>query len=64
MNQFDWVRVVKDLPEEGIIKGQIGCILEVWDENHFEVEISNPSNGFTLFLGALSREVLEVVKKQ
>jgi hypothetical protein len=62
MEQYDKVRILKDLPEEGIIKGQTGYILEVWDENHFEVEISDPSNGFTLFLGSLSRDVLEVVK--
>ncbi|WP_369075774.1 DUF4926 domain-containing protein [Neobacillus bataviensis] len=45
---------------EGIYKGQIGTILEVYDDNHFEVEI-NDSNGITLFLGAFSRDSLEVV---
>ena len=40
--------------------GQIGTILEVYDDNHFEVEICD-SNGITLFLGALSKEILEVV---
>jgi hypothetical protein len=61
LRQYDKVKIVKDLPDEGITKGQIGYIIEVWDENHFEVEISDPSNGFTLFLGTLHREILEVV---
>jgi hypothetical protein len=60
MKQFDKVRIEKDLPEEGIKKGQTGYIIEVWDENHFEVEISD-SNGITIFLGSLSRDFLEVV---
>ncbi|MBS4172804.1 DUF4926 domain-containing protein [Bacillus sp. FJAT-49736] len=60
MKQFDAVKITKDNPIEGIYKGQIGSILEVYDDNHFEVEISD-SNGITIFLGALSRDFLEVV---
>lgn len=60
MKQFDVVRITKDLSYEGITKGQIGTILEVWNEKHFEVEISD-SNGITIFLGALSGDFLEVV---
>ncbi|MDN3015716.1 DUF4926 domain-containing protein [Paenibacillus sp. BSR1-1] len=60
MKQFDKVRIVQDIPEKGITKGHLGYILEVYDDNHFEVEISD-RNGITLFLGALSRDFLEVV---
>ncbi|MBM7602577.1 hypothetical protein JOC75_000547 [Metabacillus crassostreae] len=60
MKPFDVVRITKDKPHEAITKGQIGTILEVYDEKKFEVEICD-SNGTTLFLGALSREFLEVV---
>ncbi|MFF2450298.1 DUF4926 domain-containing protein [Neobacillus sp. NPDC058068] len=60
MKQFDVVKITKDNLIEGITKGQIGTILEVYDDNHFEVEICD-SNGITLFLGALSRDFLEVV---
>ncbi|MFJ5763636.1 hypothetical protein ACIQAA_32015 [Neobacillus sp. NPDC093182] len=38
----------------------MGIILEVYDDNHFEVEICE-INGITLFLGALSKEIFEVV---
>lgn len=60
MKQFDVVKITKDNPIEGIIKGQVGTILEVYDDNNFEVEICD-INGITLFLGALSRDFLEVV---
>lgn len=32
MKQFDMVRITKDFPAEGITKGQIGTILEVWEK--------------------------------
>lgn len=60
LKQFDRVRILKDLPDEGISKGQLGYILEVYDETHFEVEISD-IKGSTLFLGSLPAEYLEVV---
>lgn len=60
MNQYDVVKMTKDLPNKSITKGQIGTILVVYDNNHFEVEICD-RNGITLFLGALSRDILEVV---
>lgn len=60
MKQYDVVRVTKDNPNEGITKGQIGTILEVYDDNYFEVELCN-TYGITLFLGTLSEEFLEAV---
>jgi hypothetical protein len=61
MKQYDVVRITKDIQSEGINKGQIGTILEVYHNNHFEVEICD-ENGITLFLGALSGDILEFVK--
>ncbi len=60
MKQYDVVSVTKDNPLEGITKGQIGTILEVFDENNFEVELCD-NNGKTLFLGTLSKEFLSVI---
>ncbi|WP_420490381.1 DUF4926 domain-containing protein [Neobacillus niacini] len=39
MKQFDVVEVIRVCPMEGLIKGIIGTILEVYNDNHFEVEI-------------------------
>lgn len=60
MNQFDKVRILKDISDLKISKGQVGYILEVYDGTHCEVEISD-SNGITLFLGALPTDILEVI---
>lgn len=60
MNQFDVVKIIKDNPDEGITKRQIGTILEVYEDNHFEVEICD-SEGITLFLGALPKDILKIV---
>jgi hypothetical protein len=61
MKQYDVVRIKNDIPSEGITIGQIGTILEVYHDGHFEIEISD-GNGITLFLGAFSGDILEVVK--
>jgi hypothetical protein len=54
------VRIIRDDPNNGITKGQIGTILEVYDDSHFETEICD-INGITLFLGALASDILELV---
>jgi hypothetical protein len=41
MKQYDVVRITKDISSQGIAKGQIGTILEVYYDNHFEIEISD-----------------------
>jgi hypothetical protein len=60
MNQYDVVMLIKDLPEEGMSKWSVGTILEVYDESNYEVEFSD-KNGFTVFLGALTKDSLELI---
>lgn len=60
MNQFDVVMLKKDLPEEGMLKWSVGAILEVYDESNYEVEFYD-KDGFTLFLGALTKDSLELI---
>jgi hypothetical protein len=59
MKQYDVVRIIRDDPNNGITKGQIGTILEVYDHSHFEIEICD-INGITLFLGTLASDNLEL----
>ena len=50
MKQFQKVRLVTNkYIKEGIRQGDIGVILEVYDEHHFEVEFSD-KNGLTVAL--------------
>ena len=60
MNQYDVVLIVKDIPSERVSKWSIGTILEVYDETHYEIEISD-KEGITTFLGALSNEYFELI---
>ena len=46
--------------KEGIKKGDIGIILEIYDENNFEIEFSD-ADGFTIALFAFPREELEFI---
>jgi hypothetical protein len=59
---LDIVEFTDDIPEHGILKGQRGTILEVYNGQEFEIEISN-NNGETTFLGALSRDFFKLYWK-
>jgi hypothetical protein len=61
-NELDVVEITKDIPEQGISNGQRGTILEVYNEQDFEVEVVNNS-GETIFLGTLSREFFKLYWK-
>ncbi|MBD8591476.1 DUF4926 domain-containing protein [Peribacillus simplex] len=41
MKQYDVVRIIKDDPNNELTKGQVGTILEVYEDNNYEVEISD-----------------------
>ena len=58
-NELDVIEFTKDIPKHGILKGQHGTILEVYNERDFEIEASNTSNE-TTFLGTLSREYFKL----
>ncbi|TDL82082.1 DUF4926 domain-containing protein [Peribacillus frigoritolerans] len=58
MKQYDVVRIIKDDPNNEFTKGQVGTILEVYEDNNYEVEISD-KDGITLFLGAISGDYLQ-----
>lgn len=58
MKQYDVVRIIKDDPNNEFTKRQVGTILEVYEDNDYEVEISD-KDGITLFLGAISGDYLQ-----
>lgn len=61
MDKFQLVRIKTDkYIERGLQKGAIGVVLECYDESNFEVEFSD-EYGFTIDIGAYSREDLEIV---
>ena len=62
MKQFQKVRLITDkYINDGIKKGDEGFILEVYDENNFEVEFSD-SNGITIVLCSFKKEDIELAE--
>lgn len=48
-NLLDIVALSEDLPKEGLLKGQVGTIVEILSDEVFEVEFSN-NKGITYSL--------------
>jgi Domain of unknown function (DUF4926) len=51
------VALVNDLPNEGLVRGQVGTVVEIWAPGVFEVEFSD-DNGKTYAMVALRAEQL------
>ena len=56
-NLLDIVALSEDLPKEGLLKGQVGTIVEILSDEFFEVEFSN-NKGVTYSLLALKSSQL------
>ena len=51
------VALLEDLPEEGLIRGQVGTVVESWAPGVYEVEFSG-GDGKTYAMAALKAEQL------
>lgn len=60
---LDVVAVLDDKPEEGIISGQVGTVVEVHSPDAFEVEFLD-ANGRTIALAELRRNELLVLRNE
>jgi Domain of unknown function (DUF4926) len=63
MKLLDVVALLQDLPELGLIRGQVGTIVEMYEPDVFEVEFID-SNGRTYALETLSASVLMILHHQ
>jgi hypothetical protein len=51
------VALLEDLPEEGLVRGQVGTVVENWAPSVYEVEFAD-DNGKTYAMVALQAEQL------
>jgi Domain of unknown function (DUF4926) len=51
------VALTEDLPQEGLVRGQVGTVVESWSPDVFEVEFAD-DNGKTYAMVALKIEQL------
>ena len=54
MEQFQTVALLEDLPDAGLVRGQVGAVVETLDADHFEVEFVD-ADGRTYGLATLAR---------
>ena len=57
---YDVVALAEDLPEHGLVRGQVGTALEKWVEGVFEVEFCD-GNGITYAMLTLREDQLIVL---
>ena len=57
MNLYDVVALLVDLPDEGLKRGQVGTIIEIWESGVYEVEFAD-TRGMTYASVALRAEDL------
>jgi len=60
MQAYDMVALIVDLPEEGLRRGQVGTIVEVWEPGVYEVEFAD-TNGISYAMVAIRAENLMVL---
>jgi hypothetical protein len=60
---LDVVALTVDVPEKGLVRGQVGTVVEVLAEGVFEVEFSD-NNGRTYATAALQGDQLLVLHHQ
>ena len=57
IQMFSVVALLEDLPEEGLVRGQVGTVVETWAPGVYEVEFCD-DNGRTYATVALKAEQL------
>lgn len=60
---FDTVAILKDIPLQKVVYGQVGTIVEILDRSHFEVEFADKS-GVTIAEFAVAAENLMLLHYQ
>ena len=63
MKLLDVVALVKDLPELGLYRGQVGTIVEEYESGVFEVEFSDTS-GRAYAIATLTKDRLTMQDRQ
>lgn len=60
INELDVVALIVDLPNHGLLRGQVGTVVEILDEGVYEIEFSD-KHGNTYAMLALKDEQLMIL---
>lgn len=54
----DIVALVREMPEKGLRKGQVGTVVDIWEPRVFEVEFADKEGKAIAFVAATQTELL------
>jgi hypothetical protein len=60
---FDVVALLVDLPEEGLVRGEVGTVVEIHHSDHYEVEFSDNHGQTYAMLAIAGQDLLVLVYK-
>lgn len=61
LNELDTVALLRNIPEKNLSKGQVGTVVEILDDNTYEIEFSN-AKGETILTTPLTRKDLILLR--
>ena len=64
MNVLDVVALTQDLPEHGLVRGQVGTIVEALGSNVFEVEFADTDGVPYAMLGVKQEQLMLLTHKR
>jgi hypothetical protein len=59
---YDTVVLLEDLPEDNLIRGQVGYVIEIHNPDAFEVEFSDSKTGITYGMAVLHPDQLMLLR--
>lgn len=60
---FDVVALLVDLPDEGLVRGEVGTVVELHHSDHYEVEFSDNQGRTYAMLAVAGKDLLVLVYK-
>lgn len=57
---LDVVAVLEDVPQHGLLRGEVGTVVELWNDGGFEVEFSDTSGKAYAFAALRDDQLLKL----
>jgi Domain of unknown function (DUF4926) len=57
---LDVVAVLEDIPQHGLLRGEVGTVVELWKDGAFEVEFSDTSGEAYHFAALRAEQLLKL----
>ena len=60
INLLDVVAVLEDVPQHGLLRGEVGTVVERWKDDAYEVEFSDASGEAYAFAALAADQLLKL----